>query len=87
MNRAISVGTVDSAVGHLVGSTAWLHYFWTTSFFSDTYTVRLKRRLVNWLQMLFSTTGTQYMTGRGQPCHYESCCREFSEQITIRDYS
>lgn len=53
MNRAISVGTVDSAVGHLVGSTACFHYFWTTSFFSDTYTVRLKTVLVNRIHKAF----------------------------------
>jgi hypothetical protein len=34
-----NVGTVDSAVGHLARSTTRNHYFWTTSFFSDTYTV------------------------------------------------
>jgi len=34
-----NVGTVDSTVGHLARSTTRNHYFWTTSFFSDNFTV------------------------------------------------
>ena len=41
-----NVRTVDSTVGHLARSTTWIHYFWTTSFFSDTYKIRLTPRLV-----------------------------------------
>jgi hypothetical protein len=41
------VRTVDSAVGHLVGSTTIYHCFWTTSFFSDTLKILPRQCFVN----------------------------------------